>query len=99
MGFLSEIFYQADDEGREEEELVMMRLPASSVLLFTQNQRGGTVSAQPAMPMMRPTTAATHPSVIASDDGSSSRYNPPRTNAIGLINWNIQRNAAIRLLI
>lgn len=52
---------------------VITRLPASSVLLLIQNQRGGTVSAQPTMPTMSPITADTPPRMSASGSGSSSK--------------------------
>lgn len=74
---------------------VIKRLPAKSFLLLTQNQRGGTVSAQPTMPTTRPRTALNAPTISDAGEGSSSRYSPPSIIAIGLMNWNIQRNIAI----
>lgn len=62
------------------------RLPAKSILLFIQNQRGGTVSAQPTMPTTRPKTAPNTPTISDAGEGSSSRYRPPKTMAIGLTN-------------
>ena len=74
---------------------VINRLPAKSILLFIQNQRGGTVSPHPTIPITRPRTAATPPNTSVNGDGFSKRYRPPRINVIGLINWNIQRNMAM----
>ena len=65
---------------------VIKRFPAKFMLLFTQNQRGGTVSAQPTMPTTRPRTALNAPTTSDAGDGSSSRYSPPSIIAIGLIN-------------
>ncbi len=65
---------------------VIKRLPAKSMLLFIQNQRGGTVSAQPTIPTTRPRTALNAPTTSDAGEGASSRYSPPRMIAIGLIN-------------
>ena len=77
---------------------VRKRLPANSILLLIQNQRGGTVSAQPTIPTTRPSTALNAPTTSDTGEGLSNRYSPPRMIAIGLINWNIQRKIAMLLL-
>ena len=77
---------------------VINRLPAKSILLFIQNQRGGTVSPHPTIPITRPRTAATPPNTSVNGDGFSKRYRPPRINVIGLIYWNIQRNMKISVI-
>lgn len=53
---------------------VIKRLPAKSFLIFIQNQRGGTVSAQPTMPTTRPRTAPNTPTTSDAGDGASNRY-------------------------
>ena len=65
---------------------VIKRLPANCMLLFIQNQRGGTVSPQPTMPTTRPSTALNAPTTSDAGEGSSSRYSPPSIIAIGLMN-------------